>query len=276
MKKLIGEITVDFSPPEFAKFKSPLILIHSLWTNSSCWIEWATHFANLGWECWSIDFRGRADRQEEELRRLTVEVCKEDLKAVIRNSVFPPVLLAHGFGGLIARLAAAEAEISALIHLSSTPANGSDMPRALKLLRLKYGPLLFLRRAFSLTEKDFGAIYLTCVPREKRAAILRRMTAESPHLIRDFLYGKPDLYPANIPYPQFLVGGSADAIMPAPSLRRLASRWHADFLEYSNHGHWIMGESDGEKIVRDIHRRVIQKLGERVLLADFSSREDRS
>jgi len=275
MAKLIGEVTVDISPPEFPKFKSPLILIHSLWTNSSCWIEWATHFANLGWECWSINFRGRAGWQEGELQRLTVEVCKEDLKTVIRNSAFPPVLLAHGFGGLVARQAAAEAEIAALIHLSSSPGDNSEMPRSLKLLRLKYGLLLFLRRAFSLTEKDFSAIYLNCVPREKRAAILRRMTPESPHLVRDFLYGKPDLYLANIPYPQFLVGGSADAIMPATSLRRLASRWHTDLLEYSGHGHWIMGEADGEKIVRDIHRRVVQKLGERVLLADFSSREDR-
>src|SRR5512134_998870 len=111
MKKLIDDVTVDISPPEFAKFKSPLILIHSLWTNSSCWIEWATHFANLGWEVWSINFRGRAGRQEEELQGLTVEVCKEDLKSVIRNSGSQPVLLAHGFGGLIARRAAAEAEI---------------------------------------------------------------------------------------------------------------------------------------------------------------------
>ena len=276
MKKLIGDVTLDIFPPEFAKFKSPLILIHSLWTNSSCWIEWATHFANLGWEVWSINFRGRAGRQEEELQGLTVEVCKEDLKVVIRNSASPPVLLAHGFGGLIARRAAAEAEIAALIYLSSAPGNSSEMPRGLKLLRLKYGLLLFLGRAFRLTEKDFSEIYLNCVPLERRAAILRRMTLESPHLSRDFLHGKLDHYPANVPYPQFLVGGSADTVMPISSLRLLASKWHADLLEYSNHGHWIMGEADGEKIVRDIHRRVVQKLGERILLADFASREDRS
>ena len=276
MTKLIGEVTVDISPPEFAKFKSPLILIHGLWTDSSCWTEWATHFANLGWECWSINFRGRAGWQEGELQGLTVEVCKEDLKTVIRNAAFPPVLLAHGFGGLIARQAAAEFEIAALIHLSSSPGSSSEMPRSLKLLRLKYGLLLFLQRAFPLTEKDFSALYLNCVPREKRPAILRRMTPESPHLIRDFLYGKPDFHPANLSYPQFLVGGSADAVMPIASLRLLASTWHADLLEYPNHGYWIIGEADGEKIVRDVHRRVVQKLGERVLLADFFSREDRA
>jgi pimeloyl-ACP methyl ester carboxylesterase len=276
MKKLITGLAVDISPPEFAKFKSPLILIHGLWTNSSCWTEWATDFSNLGWECWSINFRGRAGRKEEELQRLTAEVCKEDLKGVIRNSTCPPVLLAHGFGGRIARLAAAEEEISALIQLSSTPTNTSEMSRPLKRLRLKYGTLLFLRRAFSLTEKDFNEIYLNCVPRERRVALLTRMTPESPHLIREFLDGKPELYPANISYPQFLVGGSADAVMPIASLRLLAAGWHADLLEYSDHGHWLMGESGGEKIVRDIHRRVVQKLGEHILLADFSSREDRS
>jgi hypothetical protein len=31
-----------------------------------------------------------------------------------------------------------------------------------------------------------------------------------------------------------------------------------------------MGEEEGQKIVRDIHRWLVQRLGEKILLADFS------
>jgi hypothetical protein len=43
----------------------------------------------------------------------------------------------------------------------------------------------------------------------------------------------------------------------------------ADFKEYPGQGHWLI-ERDGESIVRDIHRWIIQKLGEKILLAEFS------
>jgi len=42
-----------------------------------------------------------------------------------------------------------------------------------------------------------------------------------------------------------------------------------EFREYPRQGHWLI-EQDGENIVRDIHRWIIQKLGEKILLADFS------
>jgi hypothetical protein len=43
----------------------------------------------------------------------------------------------------------------------------------------------------------------------------------------------------------------------------------ADFKEYPGQGHWLI-ERDGESVVWDIHRWIIQKLGEKILLAEFS------
>jgi hypothetical protein len=43
----------------------------------------------------------------------------------------------------------------------------------------------------------------------------------------------------------------------------------AEFKEYPGQGHWLI-EHDGENVVRDIHRWIVQSLGEKILLAEFS------
>ena len=45
--------------------------------------------------------------------------------------------------------------------------------------------------------------------------------------------------------------------------------WVENSKSIPGQGHWLI-EHDGETIVRDIHRWIIQKLGEKILLAEFS------
>lgn len=276
MEKWIGDLLTDASPPERPKFKSPLVLIHSLWSGSWCWHPWATHLSNLGWECWAVNFRGRVgERPLEVLERLSFQDCLEDLKRVIRVASFPPVLVAHGMGGLIAQKAAEEEEVSALILLSSLPPKGIKIvtPQALRLLRLKYMPLILLRRPFRLEEKDFRRSWLASLPESKHADILKRMVPESGHLISEFFNRRAEVDPRRIRFPVLVVGGSEDRVVPVASLREMAQRLGGDLKEYPDHGHWMMEEEGGEKIVRDIHRWIVQRLGEEILLAEFSEQQ---
>jgi pimeloyl-ACP methyl ester carboxylesterase len=277
MEKWIGDILLDVSPPERAKFKSPLILVHGLWTSGRCWRSWATHFSNLGWECWSVNFRGRYEKNAlEVLNPLTFQDCLDDLKEVIRASEFPPVLLAHDLGGLMAQQAAAQVETSALALLASLPPREAmpELPRALRLLRLKYSPLLFLGRPFRLDDKDFRKNWLNALPPGEHAEPLRCLVADSTHLVREFFERRALLDPAPVRPPALVVAAGEDRVAPALSLRQLADRIGADFHEYAGHGHWIMGgENGGEEIVRDIHRWILKKTGEGILLAEFAERE---
>ncbi|MCH8055912.1 MAG: alpha/beta hydrolase [Deltaproteobacteria bacterium] len=272
MEKWIGNLLVDASPPEKPKFKSPLVLIHGLWSGSWCWHRWATHFSNLGWECWAVNFRGRVEEKAlEVLERLSFQDCMEDLKRVIRAASFPPVLVAHSLGGLIAQKAAEGEKLSALILLSSLPPREIKVvtPHALRLLRLKYLPLLFLRRPFCLQEKDFRRSWLASLPESDHPDILKRMVSESSHLIGEFFNRCVEVDPGRIRCPVLAVGGGEDGVVPMASLREMAQRLGADLKEYPNHGHWMMEEQGGERIVRDIHRWVVQRLGEEILLPEL-------
>jgi pimeloyl-ACP methyl ester carboxylesterase len=274
MEKWLGRILVDVSPPERAKFKAPLIFVHGAWTSSRCWRRWATHFSNLGWECWAVNFCGRfgADALEV-LKQLSFQDCVDDLKQVIRAAEFPPVVMAHDLGASVALQAAAEERTSALVPLSGlAPCDAMpELPRALRLLRLKYAPLLFLRRPFRIEEKDFRRNWLNALPPADHPEALRSLVPESPELVREFFDRRARLDRPSIRAPVLVAAAREDRVAPADSLRRFAEQVAAEFREYPGHGHWIMGEDEGEEITRDIHRWIVQKLGEGLLLDEQQS-----
>ncbi len=277
MKKWIDDLLVDISPPEKPKFRSPLVLVHGLWSGSWCWRLWATHFSNLGWECWAVNFRGRFEKKAYDvLRQLSFQDCLEDLKRVVRSVPFPPVLIGHSSGGLIALKVAQEERVSALILLSSLPPGQMEFStsRTLKLLRLKYLPLIFLRRPFRLEEKDFRRNWLASVPEGRQPDVLKRMVPESSHLVTEFFSRHVQIDPERIQCPVLVVGGSEDRLVPLASLHKMTRSLGGDILEYPGHGHWMVEEEEGERIVRDIHRWVVQRLGEGILLEEFSGREE--
>ena len=273
MERRIAGLVVDVALPEKPKFKSPLILIHGLWSASWCWNAWGTHFCNLGWECWAINFPGRTGENDiEVLERLTFRDCLAGLEKVIAAAPFPPVLMGHDLGGLIAQKAAEEEKISALILVSTLPPRGMRevLPRVLRLLRLKYWPLIFLGRPFSLQVKDFRRIGLAAAKKGQNPEILRSMIPDSSHLIKEFFSRRVEVNPTRSRSPVLVISAREDRVVASSSLREMAQRLGADFKEYAEHGHWIIGEEGGQGIVRDIHRWVVQTLGEEILLAEFT------
>lgn len=269
MEKKIAHISVDLSPPEKSKFKSPLILVHDLWTGGWCWSQWATCFSNLGWECWAINFRGRVKGQSlEGIDRLTFDHCVEDLRRVIGAAGVAPVLVAHGMGGLAALKAGEQERISGLILLS--PPYPGDMPtagaRSLGLLRLKYFLLLSLGWPIRITDRDFTHYWLSSLPTELHGEILKDLVPESSHLVRMLFQRKVPFMSVPQRYPVLVLGGTEDPVVPMESVRSTAQWLGAQCREYPGHAHWMLGEEGWQEIVNDSHRWLVQSLGEAILL----------
>jgi non-heme chloroperoxidase len=272
MKQLITGLSAERYPPEQAKFNSPLVLVHGVWSGAWCWQSWATHFCNLGWESIAIDLRYRsAQNPMGNLHNLSFSDCVKDLGEVIRSFSTPPVLLAMNLGALMALKVSEQTKPCALILVSpSAPGNlAATRSRPQRLLWLKYRLLILLSRPFRIDEKDFRAYFLTPLPEHLQSAVLRQTVPESSALVREFLAPRVSLEASSLTCPILALGGSEDNITPAETTKRLAEWLGGEFREYPGQGHWLV-ENDGENIVRDIHRWIIQKLGEKILLADFS------
>jgi pimeloyl-ACP methyl ester carboxylesterase len=172
----------------------------------------------------------------------------------------------------MAQKTAEEERLSALILVSSIPPAEINVvtPRVLRLLRLKYLPLILLRRPFLLEEKDFLRQWLASIPESRQPDLVKQMVPEASHLISEFFSCRIGVNRNRIRCPVLVVCGREDRVVPVASMREVALWLEADFREYSNHGHWMMEEEEGEWIVRDLHRWVIQRLGEEIFLVDFS------
>jgi pimeloyl-ACP methyl ester carboxylesterase len=272
MKQLIAGLSAERYPPEQEKFKSPLVLLHGVWSGPWCWHSWATHFCNLGWDSTAIDLRRRSPENPiGNLSGLSFADCVQDLGEVIRSFSTPPVLVAMNLGALMALKALEENKLAALILVSpSHPGNLTvARSRPQRLLWLKYRLLLFLGRPFRIDEKDFRVHFLTPLPENLQIGLARQTVPESSALVREFLAPGIALEPGSLSCPLLVLGGAHDKLIPPEASSRMAQWLGGEFREYPAQGHWLI-ERDGENIVRDIHRWIIQKLGEKILLTEFS------
>jgi pimeloyl-ACP methyl ester carboxylesterase len=277
MLKTLGELRADFVPPENQKLKPAVVMVHSVSSSSAHFGAWTNHFANLGWEAWAVNLRGRAGLEDAgELARLSFSDCENDLAKAIGSLPFPPVLLGHGLGARLALSVAEREHVAALVLLSPHVSASRMSAAALRLPRIKYFWLLLLRRPFSLQEKDFRELFLAAVPPTRQAEILKHVVPESAYLMKDFFYPPEEVGLHKPRCPVIVIGGNKDRIAPALTLAEVAKKLGADLVEYPDHGHWLIGEPKGEVFVRDIHRWLIQKLGEQILLADFSAKSEES
>jgi len=272
MKRFIAGVSAEEYPPEQAKFRAPLLWVHGVWSGAWCWQSWATHFCNLGWDSFAIDLRRRSTQNpSENLYRLGFGDCVQDLANVIRSFPTPPVLLAMNLGALMALKASEQTQPSALILVSPLPPGNlaAARSRPQRLLWLKYRLLILLRRPLQIEERDFRAYFLTPLSENLQSTLSRQTAPESSALVREFLMPRASLDARPLSCPILALGGSDDNITPAATTNRVAKWLGGEFREYPRQGHWLI-EQDGENIVRDIHRWIIQKLGEKILLAEFS------
>lgn len=218
----------------------------------------------------AVDLRRRFPQNPMGPQDLSFNDCVQDLGKVIRSFSTPPVVLAMNLGALMALKVSEQSKPSALILVSPAPPGNltGARSRAQRLLRLKYGLLIFLHRPFRIDDKDFRAYFLTPLDENHQGAASRQTVPESSALVREFLLPRVNLEPGPLSCPTLVLGGSDDHITPPRTTERIAGLLGAEFKEYPGQGHWLI-EHDSETIVRDIHRWIIQKLGEKILLADF-------
>jgi pimeloyl-ACP methyl ester carboxylesterase len=272
MSQPIAGQSANRYPPEKPKFKAPLLLVHGLWTGPWCWQSWATHFCNLGWDCVAVDLRRRsADDLIKTLRDVTFEDCVRNLEEDIHSFSTPPVLVAMNLGALMALKALAKSKLTALVLISPSVPNNFDSGRSRlrRLLWLKYRFVIFLRRPVQIDDKDFRNNFLTPLPEHLQIAISKQTAPEPSPLVREFLKPRVKLESGPLDCPLLVLAGTEDKLTPAPTSNKMAQSLGGEFRQYPGRGHWLI-EDGGEGIVRDIHRWIIQRHGEKILLAELS------
>jgi pimeloyl-ACP methyl ester carboxylesterase len=219
-------------------------------------------FEAQGYECLTPTLRGHAGPSSGETARgsdvagVSMSDYAADLVALIRAEPVPPVLIGHSLGGLVAQMAAARAEVEALILLApSAPwgVAGASMEEAASAFGLyALGP--FWAQAVQPDHAVARLYSLDKMDEAERDAVTRRMTAESGRALFETLNWWLDPFMTTqvdadrIHAPAFAAVGDRDLIHPPATVRQTAARLNADVRVFAGMSHWLIGEPGWETV----------------------------
>jgi len=185
----------------------------------------------------------------------------EDVHLAIAACEAPPVLLGHDLGGLLA-LSCATAGRAVVALAPVVPGAVAGTHRGAWRSRLAFWrPGLLPPPCGGLAADYFGQrLPGGTTPESRRLA--RQLAADDLHL------------PPSPGLPKLLIVGEADAVCPPHDAERLASQVGADCCRLEGIGHALPWDTGWERRVVQIHRWLVQQLGESLLVPPEEEEEE--
>jgi len=242
---------------ESEKFTTSLVLLHGLWCQPAVWRRFMGLLAHRGWTCQAVPLPGRtADEGGEAARHLTLRDYVERVRDVVASCAAPPVVVGHDLGGFLA-LSGAAASASAVVAMAPLLPGGF----------LRRNPALMgVRQRLALAWGD-----QLPPPRGRRAeAYFGREAAALPipepcGVVRDLrALPREPLAPRSVP--TLILAATADAFCPRDALAAWASRCGAELRDVQGAAHGLPWVAGWESRASEIHRWLVQQLGEPLLL----------
>jgi pimeloyl-ACP methyl ester carboxylesterase len=99
-----------------------------------------------------------------------------------------------------------------------------------------------------------------------QAQSIARLIPDSGTVVRTLTRTSLPLPRLNGQVPTLMLHGSEDRMSAPAAVRALASRWGVAYREYPGYGHWLPATEPSSGLVADVHRWLIQTIGESLLV----------
>ncbi len=232
-------------------------MVHGAFCGGWAFDGFRAPFESAGYACTTPDLRGHvAGGRSSAVASISMSDYAADIVALVKAEPQPPILIGHSLGGLVAQMAAAKAEIAALILLApSAPwsVSGQSLEEAASAFGLyALGP--FWAQA---VEPDQAVAHLYSLDRMEEGqgkAVAKRMVAESGRALFETLNWWLDPFmttqvdPVRVRAPVLAVSGGADLIHPPSTVRQTAERLNAEVQVFDGMSHWLIGEPGWERV----------------------------
>ncbi len=270
MEKHLGSPSVEVTLPERPKFTAPLVLVHGLWAGRWSWQAYAAYLAHRGWECWALDLRGRPPSGAgSRVGGFSLQDYAEDVVRVGQELGRAPVLVGHGLGVLVVLRAALDLPVQALVALAPVVPRGWTekwIPPYL-FVRLRTLPALLGRRPLPPPPWTLASRFLLAgLAPSLQKRIWSCLVPDSGALVYSCVRGRLPFWTLPASLPCLVVAGTEDPLTPPVVAQRLAQRLQGDYLERPGQGHWLLEGEGWEGTVDAVHRWLVKRLGESLLL----------
>jgi pimeloyl-ACP methyl ester carboxylesterase len=168
--------------------RTPVVFIHGLWLHATSWGPWVERFSTAGYAPvapgWphEPDTVEAARRQPELVANLSIDEVTEHFASIIESLDGNPIIIGHSFGGLITEKLLGRGIGAAGVAIDPAQIKGV-LPLPLSQLRATVPALANpanLRKAISLTQKQFRYAFGNAVSDEESNALYDKWTIPSP------------------------------------------------------------------------------------------------
>jgi len=252
-------------------------MIHGMWCGGWCWDHYKAFFEAAGYRCvaTTLPYHDENSRTHPDARLGTSSLLDDVdfLEQQIRALPEKPVIMGHSMGGLLAQMLAARGLAEAVVLLCPAPPAGifGTTPSVFRcfwnVLKLRG----FWRRPVSPSFDDvvYGSLHL--MPEADRKQVFERLVHESGRKIFEIGFWPFDGRRASrvdetrVKCPMLVVGAGQDRLTPASVVRRVARKYRhvAEYREFPDHAHWVLGEPGWEEIAGSINAWLASTLPKR-------------
>ena len=237
--------------------KPPVLMVHGAFCGGWAFDAFRQPFEAQGYACTTPDLRGHgAHARPTDVAQVSMSDYAADIAALIQSQPAPPVLIGHSLGGLVAQMAAARAEVAALVLLAPSAPWGvaaSSLEEAASAFGLyALGP--FWAQPVD-PDRAVARLYsLDRMPPVEGRAVARRMTAESGRALFETLnwwldpFMTTQVQAQRITAPVLVCSGGGDLIHPPATVRQTGERLGAEVRVFPGMSHWLIGEQGWETV----------------------------
>lgn len=240
------------------------VLIHGMWATPDVWRNWAPFLERRGWQAVAPALRHHEApplAPPAELGTTSLMDYAADLEAMLKALTEKPILVGHSMGGLLALMLCARGLARAGVLLTPAPPAG--------VLAIRPSNL----RAFARIEMNWGwwrkphratlgeALWHTFNTTDRREGAERHATFvhDSGRALFEMALPWLDvgrattIDPRLVTVPLLFVAADRDRLTPPGVVGRTARRFSpaADYVEYPNQGHWVLGQPGWDRIADD-------------------------
>ena len=239
------------------------VLIHGMWATPDVWRNWAAFLERRGWQTVAPTLRHhvRLPAPPAELGTTSLMDYAADLEATLKGLSEKPIVVGHSMGGLLALMLCARGVARAGVLLTPAPPAGVLAIRPSNLwafarIEMNWGWWRKPHRA-TLGEALWHT-FNTADPSEgteRHATFVHDSGRALFEMALPWLDGgkATTIDPRLVTVPLLFVAAERDRLTPPGVVRRTAQRFGraADYVEYPNQGHWVLGQPGWERIADD-------------------------
>lgn len=208
-----------------------IVLIPGLWMTALCWEHWVKHYSEKGYWVVAKSWPGM-EGSIEQLRRdpssfasLGLNEVVDHYEQIIREIETPPIVIGHGFGGLVTQILLDRGWGAAGVAIASAPPKG--------VFRPVFGNFKFALKGTSLTPQQFHYDFAHTFAEAPSIAAFERYVVPAPNrILRQVALANfsPDA-PSTVRFhndsraPLLLLAGGEDRIVPSSMVKANFDRY---------------------------------------------------